>query len=324
MPGTLSPRAQNRRRADQYSSQWSAAVQQVLPLEVTSTVTYMGNRGTHLQTITALNLIDPVTGVRHYLDFGQLEYRTNESNSSFHALLLSARRYFHRRWLLDTSYMWSHAINDGSLGGGEADIMTPQNPFCRACEKASSAQDIRHYFTLNGVYTLPDVRGWLRPILSGWSIAGMSSARSGRPVNVTLSRAAASVPGGYTQNQRPDVLPGVSPIPPQGQSPAQWFQPSAFSIPVPGTWGNLGRNTLRGPSMYQIDMSLSKSFRMTERSALDFRWEVFNLVNRSQLGDPSGDLTVPQQFGLILSTINTGPVGTGTPRQMQFVLKLRL
>jgi hypothetical protein len=323
-PGTLSPRAQNRRREDQYSTQWTASVQQALPLRFIATATYMGNKGTNLQTISALNLLDPVTGKRPFADFGQVEYRTNESNSTFHSLLLGARRYFQNRWLVDANYMWSHSINDGSLGGGEADIMVPQNTFCRACENASSAQDIRHYFTLNTVYEIPAISGALKPVLSDWSISMLTSARTGRPVNVTISRAATVVPGGYNQLQRPDVVPGVSPIPAQGQTAVHWFEASAFRVPAPGTWGNLGRDALRGPGLYQIDVGLSRKFRFSERVGLELRAEVFNVLNRAQLADPSGDVTVPDQFGVIRSTINTGPVGTGTPRQIQFLLRLRL
>jgi hypothetical protein len=69
-------------------------------------------------------------------------------------------------------------------------------------------------------------------------------------------------------------------------------------------------------------MGLAKRVAVTERLALQFRWEVFNIFNRAQYGQPSGDVTVPAQFGVITSTINTTPVGTGTPRQMQFQLRL--
>ena len=73
----------------------------------------------------------------------------------FHALQLSALRSLRSGWLLSASYMWSHAINDGSLGGGEADAIAPQDTFCRACERASSAQDVRHFFSASSVYELP-------------------------------------------------------------------------------------------------------------------------------------------------------------------------
>lgn len=73
------------------------------------------------------------TGLRPYLDFGYVDYRTNDSNSTFHALILSSQRHLRSGFILGTNYSWSHAINDGSLGGAEADIISAQNPFCRAC-----------------------------------------------------------------------------------------------------------------------------------------------------------------------------------------------
>jgi hypothetical protein len=318
-PGILSPRAQNRLRKDEYASQWGASIQQELPLHLTGTIGYFGNKGTNLQTITGANVIDPVTGLRPYPQFGQTEYRTNDSNSTFHALQLSAHRTFRAGWLIGANYMWSHAINDGSLGGGETDATTPQSPFCRACERASSAQDIRHFFTASSVYELPFGHGAL---LGGWSLSGIATARSGRPVNVTISRATSVVPGGYNQNQRPDLIPGVSLIPPGGQTPSHWINPAAFTIPSAGVFGTAGRNLARGPSLAQLDVALAKRIPLQERAAIELRAEAFNLLNRAQYGDPSGNLSVPSQFGLITSTINTGPVGSGTPRQLEFQLRL--
>ena len=328
-PGILSPRSQNRNRKDEYSSQWSFSVQQDLPFHITGTAAYTGNKGTDLQTITYANILNPVTGQRPYPEFGQVEYRTNDSNSTFHALILSAQRHLASDFLLGANYMWSHAINDGSLGGGEADIISPENPFCRACERASSAQDIRQFFTANAVYDLPfglgkrylSHPGVARAVLGGWTLTGIATARSGLPVNVTISRLAKVTPFGYTVNQRPDLVPGVSLTPPGGSTPQQWLNPAAFSTPADGTFGNAGRDIARGPDLYQLDMGLAKRFSITEHASMQFRWEVFNVFNRAQLGQPSGDVTVASQFAVIISTINTTPVGTGTPRQMQFMLR---
>jgi Carboxypeptidase regulatory-like domain len=330
-PGILSPRAQNRNRKDEYSAQWGFSLDQQLPLQIAGSLSYMGNKGTDLQTITYTNLLDPVTGLRPYPQFGQLEYRTNDSNSTFHALIASARRRLAYGLLFGANYMWSHAINDGSLGGGEADIIQPQNPFCRACDRASSAQDLRHVFSANAIYDLPfgagkrylSTPGLARTLLGGWSLGGIATARTGLPVNVTISRPSSlSVsPYGYNVNLRPDLVPGVSLTPPGGSRPQQWINPVAFAMPANGTFGNAGRDIARGPALYQLDMGLAKQFAVSERSSLQFRWEVFNVFNRAQYGQPSGDVTVPSQFGVIQSTINTTPVGSGTPRQMQFMLR---
>jgi hypothetical protein len=267
-PGILSPRAQNRNRKDEYSSQWGISLQQDLPHHVTGTLSYTGNKSTDLQTITYANILDPTTGKRPYAGFGQVQYRTNDSNSSFHALIISAQRHLQSNWVLGANYMWSHAINDGSLGGGEADIISPQDATCRSCEKASSAQDVRHFFAANSIYNFPfgagkkylSQPGLARVLLGNWSLSGIATARSGLPVNVTLSRSASTAPYGYTVNPRPNLIPGVPLTPIGGSTPSQWINPAAFAIPANGTFGNTGRNIAEGPSFYQIDLSLSKQF----------------------------------------------------------------
>jgi hypothetical protein len=130
------------------------------------------------------------------------------------------------------------------------------------------------------------------------------------------------VPGGYNLTQRPDLVSGVSLTPSGGSTPAQWFDPAAFVVPAPGTWGNAGRNLGRGPSLYQIDLSLARRLALSERINIEIRCEAFNILNRAQLSDPAGDVTVPAQFGVIQSTINTTPIGSGTPRQIQFMMRL--
>src|SRR5262249_39733251 len=235
-PGILSPRAQNRNRKDESASQWGVSLQQELPASLVATVGYFGNKGTNLQTITYANVADPLTGKVRFPQYGQVQYRTNDSNSTFHALQLSARRTMHAGLLLSANYMWSHAINDGSAGGGETDAISPQNVFCRACERASAATDIRHFFALNSVYEIPYRAQILRPLLRGWSLSGVATARSGRPLNIVISRSASAVPGGYNLSQRPDAVPGVSLTPPGGSTAAHWLNAAAFSVPAPGTW----------------------------------------------------------------------------------------
>jgi hypothetical protein len=274
-------------------------------------------------------VIDSLTGKRPHPEYGQVEYRTNESSSSFHALQISVKRNLNAGWLFAANYMWSHAINDGSLGGGETDSVAPQNVFCRICERASSDQDVRQVFSTNSVFQLPFGRGkrylatpsLTQRLIGGWLLSWIATARTGRPVNVTIKRAAADVPNGYNTSQRPDLVSGVSLLPAE-QSPGGWINPAAFRVPQRGVSGNAGRNIARGPGLVQIDTGLSKRFGIGEKRALEFRGEVFNVLNRTQLGNPYGDITVPSQFGIIQSTVNSTPIGTGTPRQLQLMLRV--
>ena len=92
-------------------------------------------------------------------------------------------------------------------------------------------------------------------------------------------------------------------------------------MPAKGTWGNLGRYAGRGPGYYEIDSALQKKFLVTERIALNFRAEAFNLFNHPIYSNPSGNLS-SSGFGRITDILNTGAVGTGTPRRLQFALRL--
>ena len=161
-------------------------------------------------------------------------------------------------------------------------------------------------------------------LFGGWQLSGIGLARTGLPGNVTLSRSASALPDGINGSQRPDLVPGQS-LYPDNQTPGRWLNPYAFTTPANGTWGNAGRNIVRVPGIWQIDTSLEKRFPITERIGLSFRWDVFNVLNRSQIGRPVLTWTDPTKgttFGTINGPYTTSAVGTGTPRQMQFMLRL--
>jgi hypothetical protein len=111
-------------------------------------------------------------------------------------------------------------------------------------------------------------------------------------------------------------------IPPGGQTPQNWINPAAFSIPANGTWGNAGRNLIRAPGISQLDAALTKRNQLTERVGLEFRAEAFNVLNRAQFGAPNTNLSALGSFGQITQPFNPGATGTGTPRQFQFMLRM--
>jgi len=226
--------------------------------------------------------------------------------------------------------MWSHEIDNGSNGSGDGDSLVAQNVACQPCERADGIWDVRHVFNANVVYELPfgmgkpylSEPGIARSILGSWEITSMAVARTGFPVNVTVDRKSADTPDGNTNNQRPDLVPGVSLTPPGGKTIAEWINPAAFTMPAPGTFGDAPRNVARGPGAWQIDLGIGKHIRVSERVALEFRTEFFNIFNHPQYGQPQSDFSAgPGVFGSIISSVNAGPVGTGTPRQIQFMLR---
>ncbi|MGH7463251.1 MAG: TonB-dependent receptor, partial [Longimicrobiales bacterium] len=191
-----------------------------------------------------------------------------------------------------------------------------QDVACRACDRGAADYDIRQTFTANSVYQVPFARGrWY----GGWDLSGIFTARSGRPLSVVVSRASSAVPSGQTQVQRANYVGVVSPYA-AGKGPDSWLNPAAFAAPANGTYGNAGRNAFRGPGLWQADLGVAKRIRLAQHASLDFRTEIFNLFNRAQYGNPVANIST-STFGRILSTANDGATGTGTSRQLQFMLR---
>ena len=327
--GVVSPRDLDRNRKDDYVVAWTASIQQKLPLNILGTATYLGNKGTDILTTTYTNLVNPATGLAPYPAFGPVSWRGDVGNSTFEALQLNVRRAFQSGFLLSSNFMWSHSINDGSIGGGESD--TPQDSFCRSCDKASSDNDVRLMFNLSAVYQLPFGKG--KPfvsapgiagnIMGNWELSAIGTAQTGVPVNVTIDRSNGSVPGLFSISgeERPNYVPGVSLTPANGSTPANWINAAAFSTPASQTFGDLGRNAFRAPGISQLDLGLSKYVSISERLSIRVRADAFNVLNRAQFGAPNADWS-NSNFGVITTTISNYATGRGTPREFQLSAKI--
>jgi hypothetical protein len=224
--------------------------------------------------------------------------------------------------------MWSHSVNDGSIGGGESD--TPQNSFCRSCDRGSSDFDVRHMFNLSTVYALPfgagkphlSSPGIARTLLGNWEISAIGTAQTGLPVNITIDRSNSAVPGlTAISGQRPNYVSGVSLTPPGGSTPSHWINAAAFATPANQTFGNLGHNAFRAPGVAQLDLGVSKFVLATERLSIRLRGDLFNVTNRPQFGAPNADVSA-SNFGVITTTLSSYATGRGTPREMQLSLKI--
>lgn len=327
--GVVSPRDLDRNRKDAYVAAWTLSLQQSLPLKLIATLSYLGNKGTDILTTTYVNLAVPPANVVPYPAFGVVSWRGDVGNSTFEALQLNLRRAFNNGFLLSSNYMWSHSINDGSIGGGDSD--TPQNSFCRSCDKASSDFDVRHLFNLSTVYSLPfgagkrylSSPGLARALLGNWEMSAIGTAQTGLPVNITIDRSNSSVPGLYavSGSERPDYVAGQSLTPPGGSTPNHWINPAAFAVPANGTFGNLGRNAFRGPAVAQLDFGVSKFVPIKERMSLRLRADLFNITNRPQYGAPNANVAA-SNFGVITTTLSSYATGRGTPRELQLSLKI--
>jgi hypothetical protein len=336
----LTPRSMARHRPDSYVEQWTASMQQSLPGQTVVTLTYLGAHGVHFFRRGYTNLINPATNTRPLPQYpSEIDTKYNQGASNFSALVAGVNRRFHNGLFLSGNYMYSHALNDGSVGAGDADAA--QNNACFPCDYASSDFDARNSGTFGAVYELPFGRGRqylanstpMDLLAGGWSVNTLLSARAGFPVNVTLSRNSSELIDGNNVDQRPNRVPGV-PLYLSSRSISHWINPAAFSLPAVGAWGNAGRNLITGPPLWQDDSAVEKNFHLTERNNVILRAEAFNIFNRAQYGQPSSSLsvttksgvralTVPASFGAITSTVNSaGLVGTGTPRVLEFSLRI--
>jgi hypothetical protein len=212
-----------------------------------------------------------------------------------------------------------------------------QNVLCRSCERGDADFDVRLNFTASAIWTVPVGKGHrllgsssrlVEMLFGGWQLSGISQARTGLPMNISYSRSSSpSVsPYGISSGLRPNLVAG-QPLYLSGNAATGgllWLNPAAFSAPADGTFGNLARNAVRAPGIWQIDSSMGKRFPINEHVAVRFGADIFNLLNRAQIGKPNTKWTGPTatNFGIITSPYTSGAVGTGTPRQMQFSLRL--
>ncbi len=338
-PGTQSANADYRDRKDMYVTQWGLSVQRALPHDLIGTLSYVGSEGTYLLITSYVNLIDPATGLRPYPAFGQVRWRGNSNSSSYDGFVASLQRNFTRGLLVSANYTYSHQIDQDAPGGGDSD--NPQNPACMPCERASGDFDARHVVNANVVYDLPfgpgkaflSQPGIASAVLGRWSLTDIVAARTGTPLNITYSRSSSSIATGYTTNARPNLVSGVSLTPPGGKwisgTMSNWVNPAAFTaVTNPDSYGDTPRNIARGPDLWQTDLGVSKRIPLNERAQLQFRCETFNLFNRAQYSLPLEEIwlppagTSPPSIEPQVSTASTTPIGTGTPREIQFALRI--
>jgi len=191
-----------------------------------------------------------------------------------------------------------------------------------------SAHDVRHYFVANAVWELPIANGpgWRR-ILGGWQLSPLLTLASGQPTSARMGYDAArtmTTSDDEESGQRPDLVAGRGNNPVTGDHNA-WIDTTAFAVPEPGFLGNLGRNTIIGPSLATLDFSLVKRIPLQafgDGASLDFRFEAFNALNRTNFDLPSVErMAIFDRDGL---REDAGRItSAGRARELQFGLKLR-
>jgi carboxypeptidase family protein len=298
--------------------------------------------------------------------FGEVDVKLAGGHDNYNALQTTLGRRFNNGLIMNAQYTFSRSY--GNTAGSNEALTVGNNAVNIAdfdYDNGYNNFDVRHLFNISALYDLPFGKtgsALQKQLLGGWSVGTIANLRSGLPIDMRITRpdilyrdtagnyfsgpatgrtAVINTPGGgNTRNvRRPDVVPGVNPFLNQGGRLI--LNPAAFSIPQPGTFGNLMRNALHGPNFYQFDLTMAKKFLLTERLNMEFRSEFFNLFNVTNFANPNATLPSPfaatsspiqpgqaytpavagGTFGAVTRTVSRD-VGLGAHRQIQFALRL--
>jgi hypothetical protein len=285
-----------------YTQNWNLNVQQKLAENASFEARYVGSKGTKLVRLTDLN--EPnAGGSRTNPKYSAIDELTPSSSSRYNALQAIGRIQNTHGISGFAAYVWSKSIDDASDGiDFVPGVAFPQDPGNLAAERGPSIFDTRHRFTTAINYELPS---WvaLRKFGSGWELNTIVSVQSGRPIPIATST---DTSARFYFNQRPNLVPGVDPILTHWSPSTGYLNPLAFVQPAFGTFGNLGRNSIYGPALRNVDFSITKNTRLTERVNLQLRAEFFNIFNHPN-------------FALPAHTIIPGYVDNGSPGSPQVV-----
>jgi hypothetical protein len=202
-------------------------------------------------------------------------------------------RRFHDGLSVLGGYTLSKSTDNGSgIRTLNGDTLFPQDSFCLQCEWARSIFDVRHRFVASVLYELPFGRG--KPYL----VDGLGGAILGFPRNVTVGTDRSNTGGGQ---DRPNATGEPVELPRDQRTVQRWFNTNAYVAQPAGTWGDVGRNTVTGPGITNVDVSIIRNFRLADTKTLQFRLEAFNAINHPIWNDPNTTLTSPN-YGTITST----------------------
>lgn len=305
----------------EYSQTWSGGLQyEVFPATVAE-VSYMGTWTRGADNATVRNVPEPGPGAiqlrRPIPQLSRINAIRFDGRSLYHGITFKTERRLTNNCAYNVSYTLSHSQDDASSPGPtESETNVPQdvrNIFDESGEWALSSFDHRHQFIASGVYQFPFFKGTggvTEAVLGGWRANAIFIAQSGAPFTVNLSVDRANIGAGPAQ--RPDQR--HDPNLPRGQkTPERWFDTSAFALPAAFAFGTAPRNSVVGPGFANIDVALAKTWKLASTSELEFRWEIFNVLNRANFDLPNRIFGNPN-FGRIFSAKN--------PREMQFGVRL--
>jgi hypothetical protein len=322
--------------------QWNLVAQRQIVNDMAVTVGYLGSGSRHLGSVGCPNCATgAIADGRYYWAagltrpnpaFDYIRYLTMDANASWHALQFIVERRYSRGLAVQGSFTFSKALDTGSAQsgselGGVGNIFTRQNQQDRRSEKALSSFDVRRNLSVNFSYEIPVGRGrrlasqagrWIEALVGGWKVNSIMHFMDGSPAPIYLDFNRSRSLQNRDIADRPDLRPGASNNPVLGD-PAAYYDPTAFVLQPEGFAGNLGRNTLIIPGHTGVDASLTKRFKATGESTVEFRAEFFNVLNHPNFAAPDlvpflSDGSINPSAGVIGST-------RGASRQVQLALR---
>src|SRR5579871_1198376 len=315
-----------------YSQEFLLNIQRQIARSTTVEAGYTGVLDRHVLILNNANAPLPGTGnsfIRSpYPEFSTIEELLGAGTGNYNAGSLKLTQRFSSGLSTLVGYTYGKALDDGSAIRGVNNDQYPENPRCLLCGYGLSEFDVRHRLTASVLYSLPFGKGkpilnhggLLNALVGGWQLSGIFTKQTGAPLNTTAWDAAGS--GSTTPSNRLNAT-GISPYL-SNPTPNEWFNPAAFGNLVAGTFGTMGRDSLIGPGLTNLDLSGIKDFSITERQRVQLRVETFNVVNHPNwFMTPTGTAwggsgtTPAATFDKITSTIN----GNNSMRQIQFALK---
>jgi hypothetical protein len=300
-----------------YTQTWNLTLERQLRNDMSVQVAYVGNHAVNVMGSRQLNpaLYYPGATVaqennhRLYPGLGVMEYASPYVWARFNSLQLSLTKRAAKGLTLLTNFVWSKTLdNTSSAAEGNAG---PHNPFDFSSAKGPADFDQTYRFNLSSVYNTPHfaVTGAKNLLVNDWQLNVIASLNSGLPFTV-LSGTDRSISG--VGNDYADQV-GSAARPSGADQLQQYFNTAAFVPAALGTFGNAGRNGLRGPGYFDVDVSIFKNINFSERYKFQFRAEAFNIENRANFSNPT-------------ATVSSGTYGritaAGDPRVLQFAAKL--
>jgi hypothetical protein len=329
---------------------WSLKIEQQIAPNTSLGVSYIGSHGYHELLSVDANLPSPTicpaspcpsgypAGIPYYPSGAALQNNAvlntthwySQGVSSYQGLEVDVNHRVSHGLQFRGVYTFSKALDDGDNMNTSVATNSPAfvaNPSDPAADYGRASFDVRHSGVLNATYDLPfggsspnpESSPWMGKLFGNWQVSAIETLQSGLPFTPQLSYNPSN--DGDTRNPvRPSINPTFTGTFIDG-GPNQYFNPNAFIQPLPGTYGNVGRNTLQGPSLVQTDISAAKKFSLSERLHLQFRAEIFNLFNRTNFNTPN-PVVYAAPTGGPSPTAGIITATATSSRQLQFGLKL--